>query len=94
MNPDELILLLKSMSAAREVSEAVQRRELQAAHGWDLHRWQAEAVPEAVRFTHLDRRGRPDTAVLCVAAAEGCAWVYETAQRLAQVPTTVLMLEP
>src|SRR5262245_4161955 len=92
MNPDELVHLLTSMEAAHSLARAVQDPRLQAEQGWDLTRWRCDEAAEAVRFTHHNRQGKPDTAVLCVNRAEACEWVYETTLRLAPYPTRLLVL--
>jgi hypothetical protein len=93
MNADELILLLKSMADAHRVAEAVRDPALQKARGWDLARWTCEEVRDAVRFVHCDRKGRPESAVLCVDNPGPSQWVYEVALRLASIPTELLVLK-
>src|SRR5260370_38545613 len=81
------------MEAAHEVAQATRQPGAQTAHGWNLSRWRADETPEAVRLVHHDRRGGPDAALLCVRTPQSCRWVYETAVRLAPVPTTLVVLE-
>jgi hypothetical protein len=93
MNPDELLHLLTSMDAAHAMAQAVRDPEMQIARGWDLQRWRCDAVDEAVRFVHLNRHGRPVTALLCVKGPEACTWIYEATLRMAPFPTRLVVLE-
>lgn len=94
MNPDELLHLITSMDAAHALAEAVRDPDLQAARGWDLKRWRCDEVPEAVRFIHHNRMGRPDTALLCVKSNEACTWLYEATLKMAPCPTRLVVLDP
>jgi CheY-like chemotaxis protein len=56
MTPEELAAYVRDLVRAAEVVEAIDDRDLQRQHGWNLGDWRYELVPWGVRFLRRDAR--------------------------------------
>lgn len=65
MTAEQLTAHLNGLTAAAEVVEAIDDRELQRRRGWDLSGWAYELVPWGVRFLyrHPHRQTREEVLV-------------------------------
>jgi hypothetical protein len=93
MKPDELIDLLRSMSAAADVVEAIDYPVLQRFNGWNLRNWRYDLVPWGVRFRFREGGEKATITAIAVAVPDpACAslaklYVNDSGS------TTLLMLE-
>jgi len=51
VTPELLSAQLSSLDVAADVVDAIDNKEIQKRHGWDLSGWSYELIPWGVRFT-------------------------------------------
>ena len=92
MPPSELARLIRSLSAAADIVDAIDDPSMQANLGWNLDGWSYEFIPWGVRFVFRAQDGNVTAKVVATALPES------SRERLAKDdagttwPTTVLML--
>jgi hypothetical protein len=91
MRPNELSDLLKSMSSAADVIEAIDQPSLQRQRGWDLAEWTYDMVPWGVAFYRTSLR-HEDATLVAVALPEQLRNAVVDRYPLNRRRTTVLML--
>jgi len=62
----ELSRLIVRWTDALTLAEVTANPFLRVGKEWDLHDWQAEEIPEGLRFQHLDALGRTIASVIVV----------------------------
>jgi hypothetical protein len=91
MRPNELSDLLKSMSSAADVIEAIDQPTLQRQRGWDLAEWAYDLVPWGVAFYRTGQR-REDATLIAVALPEQLRNAVINSYPSTRRRVTVLML--
>jgi len=91
MQPEDLVALLTSLTAAAEVVEAIDHPSLQFQRGWDLTNWAHEAVPWGVRFVQRNDRGGRTGAIVALALPEARRPEYAKLYDNSPYPTTLLL---
>ena len=94
MHTEELLGLLTSAEAAREVAEAIADPRRQAARGWDLREWACAELPGATCFVRHGDGGRAVHAVLAVRAPPELRHEIALALSGSPLPITLVTLGP
>lgn len=71
MTAEQLAEHLKGLTAAADVVEAINDRELQRQRGWDLSGWDYELVPWGVRFLYRHPKRQTQEEVVVRLSVEG-----------------------
>lgn len=59
------------METTANVADAIDDRELQNEHGWDLQEWRLASLPFGIRFVYVDPGRHVQTQIDAVLAMKG-----------------------
>jgi len=92
MPPSELARLIRSLSAAADIVDAIDDPSMQAQLGWNLVGWSCEFIPWGVRFVFRQQDGKVTAAVVATALPESSRERLAKAYTATAWPTTLVML--
>lgn len=92
MTPDELARLIRSLSTAADIVDAIDDRSIRAHLGWNLDGWSYEFIPWGVRFVFRAQDGNVMAKVMAIALPESSRERLAKDDAGTNWPTIVLML--